>query len=116
MAEGKSAIPNYNQLIVSHFLSFSDFTPHFAPHNFLSIMAFKGRGSFISEVTDWLWLSALGLIRGVGVKRAGSAARGPRFYDGLAKLSDRGFIWVQHVFKNRNLFIFLTSKNNKFRH
>ena len=52
MAEGKSAIPNYNQLIVSHFLSFSDFTPHFAPHNFLSIMAFKGHGSFILGVTD----------------------------------------------------------------
>ena len=71
MAERVSAIPTYNQLIVSHFLSFSDFTPHFAPHNFLSIMAFKGRGSFISEVTDWLWLSALGLVRGVGLKEPG---------------------------------------------
>ena len=25
---------------------------------------------------------------------AQSAARGPRFYDGLAETSDRGFIWV----------------------
>ena len=74
MAEGKSAIPTYNYLIVSHFLSFSDFTPHFTPQYFLSIMAFKGHGSFISGVTDAFWLSAFGLVRGVGVKRARSAA------------------------------------------
>ena len=62
MAEGKSAIPTYNYLIVSHFLSFSDFTPQY----FLSIMAFKGHGSFISGVTDAGWQSALGLVRGGG--------------------------------------------------
>ena len=66
MAEGKSAIPAYNYLIVDHFLSFSDFTPHFTPHNFLSIMAFKGHGSFISGVTDAIWQSDLGLVRGGG--------------------------------------------------
>jgi len=66
MAEGRSAIPTYNYLIVSHFLSFSDFTPHFAPHNFLSIMAFKGHRSFISGVTDAIWQSDLGLVRGGG--------------------------------------------------
>ena len=64
MAERVSAIPSYNQLIVSHFLSFLVFTPHFAPHNFLSIMAFKGHGSFISGVTDAVWQLALGLVRG----------------------------------------------------
>jgi len=47
MAEGKSAIPAYNYLIVSHFLSLLVFTPHFAPQNFLSFMAFKGHGSFV---------------------------------------------------------------------
>ena len=66
MAEGKSAIPTYNYLVVSHFLSFSDFTPHFTPHNFLSIIAFKGNGSFISGVTDAVWQSTLGLVRGGG--------------------------------------------------
>ena len=55
MAEGKSAIPTYNYLIVGHFLSFSDFTPHFTPQYFLSIMAFNGHGSFISGVTDAVW-------------------------------------------------------------
>lgn len=74
MAEGKSAIPTYNYLIVSHFLSLSDFTPHFTTQYFLSIMAFNGHGSFISGVTDADWQSALGLVRGVGVKRARSAA------------------------------------------
>ena len=81
MAEGKSAIPTYNYLIVSHFLSFSDFTPQY----FLSIMAFKGHGSFISGVTDAGWQSALGLVRGGGVKRARSAALAHRFYDGLVE-------------------------------
>ena len=37
-------------------------------------MAFNGHGSFISGVTDADWQSALGLVRGVGVKRARSAA------------------------------------------
>ena len=63
MAEGKSAIPTCNHLIVSNFLSLLVFTPHFAPHNFLSFMAFKGHGSFISGVTDAVWQSALGLVR-----------------------------------------------------
>ena len=66
MAEGKSAIPTYNYLIVGHFLSFSDFTPHFTPQYFLSIMAFKGHGSFISGVTDAIWQSASGLVQGGG--------------------------------------------------
>ena len=66
MAEGKSAIPTYNYLIVSHFLSFSNFTPHFTPHNFLSIMAFKGHGSFVSGVTDAACQSAFVLVRGGG--------------------------------------------------
>ena len=66
MAEGKSAIPAYNYLIVSHFLSLIVFTPHFAPKNFLSIMAFKGHGSFVSGVTDAIWQSAFGLARGGG--------------------------------------------------
>ena len=35
-----------------------------------------------------------GLFEGVGVKRAESAVRGPRFYDGLAKAVERGFIYV----------------------
>jgi len=35
-------------------------------------------------VTDADWQSALGLVRGVGVKRARSAALAHRFYDGLA--------------------------------
>ena len=34
-----------------------------------------------------------GLLEGVGVKRARSAGHAHQFYDGLAKLSDRGFIW-----------------------
>jgi hypothetical protein len=34
------------------------------------------------------------LFEGVGVKRARSTAHAYRFYDGLAKLSDRGFILV----------------------
>ena len=41
MVEGKSAILIYNYLIVGDFLSFSDFTRHFAPHKFLSITAIK---------------------------------------------------------------------------
>ena len=39
-----------------------------------------------NRVTDAVWQSALGLVRGDGVIRARSAARGPRFYDGLAEL------------------------------
>lgn len=66
MAEGKSAILTYNQLIVSLFLSLLVFTPHFAPQNFLSFMAFKVHGSFVSEVTDAVWLSALGFVQGGG--------------------------------------------------
>ena len=66
MAERVSAIPTYDYLIVSHFLSFSDFTPHFTPHNFLSSVAFKGHGIFISGVTDAARQSALGLVRGGG--------------------------------------------------
>ena len=66
MAERVSAILTHNQLIVSHFLSFLVFTPHFAPHNFLSIMAFKGHGSFVPGVTDAACQSALGLVRGGG--------------------------------------------------
>ena len=66
MAERVSAILTHNQLIVSHFFIFTDFTPHFTPHNFLSIMAFKGHGSFISGVTDAIRQSDLGLVRGGG--------------------------------------------------
>ena len=66
MAEGKSAIPTYNHLFVGHFKSFPDFIPHFAPQNFLSSMAFKGHSSFISEVTDAVWLSTLGFVQGGG--------------------------------------------------
>ena len=66
MAERVSAIPAYNYLIVSHFLSLLVFTPHFAPHNFLSIMAFKGHGSFISGVTDAVRQSAFSLVEGGG--------------------------------------------------
>ena len=66
MAERVSAIPTCKHLIWSHFLSFADFTPHFTPHNFLSIVAFKWHGSFVSGVTDAVWLSALGLVRGGG--------------------------------------------------
>ena len=36
-------------------------------------------------VTDAVWRSAFALARGVGIKRARSAALGPRFYDGLAE-------------------------------
>ena len=68
MAERVSAIQTHNQLIVSHFLSLLVFTPHFAPQNFLSIMAFKGHGSFVSGVTDAIWQSALGLARGGGFR------------------------------------------------
>ena len=68
MAERVSAIPSYNQLIVSHFLSLPVITPHFTPHNFLSIMAFKGHGSFISGVTDAVWQSAFGLVGGGGFR------------------------------------------------
>ena len=74
MAEGKYAIPTYNQLIVSHFFIFTDFTPHFTPHNFLSSVAFKGHGSFISGVTDAVWQSALGLVRGGGGYMVGQSA------------------------------------------
>ena len=88
MAEKVSAILTYNQLIVSYFLSLLVFTPNFAPQNFLSFIAFKGHGSFVSGVTDGFWLSAFGLVRGVGVKRARSAAYEYRFYDGLAKRLD----------------------------
>ena len=42
-------------------------------------------------VTDAAWQSALGLVRGVGVKRARSAAHGPLTFDGLAETLDRGF-------------------------
>lgn len=52
MAVRVSAIPTCKHLIGSHFLSFSDFTPHFTPHNFLSIVAFKWHGSFVLGVTD----------------------------------------------------------------
>ena len=38
------------------------------------------------------------LLEGVGTVAARSAARGPRFYDGLAETSDRGFIWVWRDF------------------
>ena len=43
-------------------------------------------------VTDAVWQSALGLVGGVGVKRARSAARGPRFYDGLIETVEYNFI------------------------
>ena len=59
-----SAILTYNHLIVGYFLCFS----HFTPHNFLSIMAFKRNGSFISGVTDVACQSAFGVVRGVGVR------------------------------------------------
>ena len=39
----------------------------------------------------------LGLVRGVGVKRARSAALRPPTFDGLAERSDRGFIWTQKL-------------------
>ena len=55
MAERVSAILSYNQLIVSHFLSLPVFTPHFAPHKFLSVTALEGHGNFISGVTDGVW-------------------------------------------------------------
>ena len=67
MAQRLSAILSYNQLIVNHFLSLQVFTPHFAPHNFLSGTALKGHGNFISSVTNAVCQSALGLVRGVGV-------------------------------------------------
>ena len=37
-----------------------------------------------------LWV----LFEGVGVKRARSAAIGPRFYDGLAEAVGDSFVWV----------------------
>ena len=40
-----------------------------------------------------LWISDWG-VRAVAER---SAARGPRFYDGLAETSDRGFIWTQKL-------------------
>ena len=88
-----SAILTYNHLIVGYFLCFS----HFTPHNFLSIMAFKGHGSFISGVTDAVWQSALGLVRGVRVKRARSAAHAHRFYDGLAEAVGGSFVWKRAI-------------------
>ena len=92
MAERVSAIQTCKHLIGSHFLSFSDFTPHFTPHNFLSIMAFKGHGSVVSGVTDAILQPAFGFRHGVGVNRAGSAALGPRFYDRLVKVMFLNFI------------------------
>ncbi len=68
MAERESAILTYNRLIVNHFLSLTLYTPHFTPQKFLSIMAFDDHCDFISGVTDAVWQSALGLVRGVGVK------------------------------------------------
>ena len=61
-----SAILTYNQLTKCHFLSLLVFTPHFAPHNFLSSVAFKGHGSFISGVTDAICQSAWRFVRGGG--------------------------------------------------
>jgi hypothetical protein len=34
----------------------------------------------------------------VGVKGARSAARGPRFYDGLAKAEGDSFVWIEKLF------------------
>jgi hypothetical protein len=79
MAERVSAIPTCKHLIWSHFLSFSDFTPHFTPHNFLSIVAFKWHGSFVSGVTDAVLQPAFDFQHGGrGLKEPG------------LRLSDRG--------------------------
>ena len=45
------------------------------------------RGLLIS-FGNQLWI----LFEGIGAVAARSAARGPRFYDGLAETSDRGLI------------------------
>ena len=66
MAERVSAIPTCKHLIGSHFLSFSDFTPHFTPHNFLSIVAFKWHGNFVSGVTDAVLQPSFGFRHGGG--------------------------------------------------
>ena len=66
MAERESAILTYNCLIVGCFLSLLLYTPHFTPQKFLSIMAFNGHGNFISGVTDAVWQSRLGFVRGGG--------------------------------------------------
>ena len=50
-----------------------------------------GQGSgLLMLFGNQLWV----LFEGVGVKRARSAALGPRFYDGLAKAEGCGFILV----------------------
>ena len=38
-----------------------------------------------------------GLFKGVGVKRARSAALGPRFYDGLVKAIRDSFVWKSGI-------------------
>ena len=43
-------------------------------------------------VTDAVWQSVLDFVCGVGAVAARSAARGPRFYDGLAETSGRDFL------------------------
>ena len=55
-------------------------------------MAFNGHGNFIFGVTDAVWLSALGLVRGVGVKRGRASALGPRSSYGLIEPVECGFI------------------------
>ena len=45
--------------------------PTFSPQKFLSIMACNGHCNFISGVTDAVWQSGLGFVRGVGLKEPG---------------------------------------------
>ena len=66
-------------------------------------MAFKGHGSFISGVTDAVWQSALGLVRGVGVKRARSAALAHRFYDGLVEALEVNLILILYLNRKTQL-------------
>ena len=87
-----SAILTYNQLIVSHFLSLPVFTPHFAPHKFLSVTALEGHGNFISGVTNTVSQSTWRFFKEVEVKRNRSAAFGSRKFDGLAETKYYVFI------------------------
>ena len=92
MAEGRSATPTSNLLIVNYFLSFKVFTPHFAPQKILSINPFKGHYNFISGVTNTVSQSAWRFFKEVEVKRNRSAAFGSQTFDGLAGTTDYVFI------------------------
>ena len=39
-----------------------------------------------------------GLLEGVGIERARSAAHAHRFYDGLAKVVEGSFVWIEKLF------------------